>query len=223
MFITPIRHTQLTSMEDLLKFSYRTNERSEHKLIVTQNNGQIAFSNEYGWVYVTPYRPEVHDILKNAGYSEKHSLFVPFSNGEPRPEEYQWLAKIADEESWAYTFEKASKIASEKGILPVEVTEKYQIKRIFSAWDDNIDHKIYYPLTMKYLMNETDKNVGTYIYLDERNIIVCDEYGRTYFVRAHILINDLVNALIEAGYTRTPHPEKYVHKYEPEVKEETEE
>lgn len=221
MFITPIRHVPLVSLEDVFNFSHCMHEKND-PFIFWQNNGQIAFTNGYGIIHVTPYRNEIRDILKSSGYKEQ-SFFVPFSNGEPRPEEYQWLAKIADEESWAYTFEKASKIASEKGILPVEVTEKYQIKRIFSTWDDEIDHKIYYPLTMKYLMNETDKNVGTYIYLDERNIVVCDEYGRTYFVRAHILINDLVNSLIKAGYTRTLHPERYVHKYEPEVKEDTEE
>lgn len=215
MFTQPIKHTRLASLEEVLNFSYRT-DSSATPLTKWQNNGQIAFANQYGIVYVTPYRPEIHSILQEAGYKEE-SLYVPFSNGEKRPEEYKWLAKIAEEENWAETHEEAFEVASKKGIRRVMVSEKYQIKEI-SHYDDTDTHTAYLPLTMKFLMNESKDNIGTYILVDEKTIVICDEYGRTFLLKAKTVVNDLVNALIDAGYTRTVHPERYVvRKSEPEV------
>lgn len=219
MFNTPIRHTQLTSMEELLKFSYRTNNTSEHKLVVTQNNGQIAFADKDGYIFVTPFRSEIHSILAEAGYKERHCLFVPFSNGENRPEEYQWLAKIANEENCSETFEKAYNISQKKGIKPVQVDGRYKVKEIWSYYDDKLSSTIYRPLTTLYLFNDSAENIGTYILVDEKTLVVCDEYGRTFLLKAKTIVNDLVNALIDAGYTRTVHPEWYISKYEPEVEE----
>jgi len=88
MFNTPIRHTRLTSIEDVKKFSYKTNIYSEYAHTMTFNNGQIAFTAEDGLVHITPYRPEVIEILGEAGYSEKHSLSVPFPNNETKSSEY---------------------------------------------------------------------------------------------------------------------------------------
>lgn len=209
MFTTPIRHTRLTSMEEVLNFSYRTNSHAT-PLTKCQNNGQIAFADQYGIVYVTPYRNEIHSILETNGYKEG-SIFVPFSNGEPRPDSYQWLYKIAEEESWAYTYEYAFKVASQKGIQPVKVSGKYHIREI-SYYDDTDTHTGYSPLTMMYLLNESKRNIGTYIIVDDKTIVVCDEYGRTFLIKAKTVINDLVNALIDAGYSRTPHPEYYIHR-----------
>lgn len=207
-------------MEELLKFSYGTDRYSKSTLIVTQNNGEIAFSDKYGHVYVTPYRPEVHSILSNAGYSEKYGgLFVPFSNGEQRPEAYQWLSKIADEECWAYTYEEAYKVATEKGIKSVTLPGKYQIKEI-SYFDDTEKCTAYSALVSKFLFNSSKENIGTYIVIDEKTIIVCDEYGRTFWIKSKTVINDIVNLLLDAGYTRTPHPEYYIRHYEPVEPEE---
>ena len=214
MFTNPIKHTRLTSMEELLKFSYRTNIFSEHKLTVSQNNGQIAFSDEQGLVYVTPYRSEIHSILTEAGYS-KASMHVPFSNSENRPDAYQWLVKIAEEENWAVTHEEAFKVATEKGIQPVRVNGKYQIKEI-SDYDDTDTHIRYTSLTTKFLFNNSKDNIGTYIIVDEKTLVICDEYGRTFLLKAKTVVNDIVNALIDAGYTRTANPEWYVKHYEPE-------
>ena len=218
MFTNPIKHTRLTSMKELLKFSYRTDSHSENKLVVTQNNGQVAFADEYGCVYVTPYRPEVHAILSEAGYSEKYCLFVPFSNGENRPDAYQWLAKIAEEECWAYTHEKAYQVATEKGIKSVTLRGKYQIKEI-SYYDDTETHTTYSALTTMFLFSSKE-NIGTYIVIDEKTIMVCDEYGRTFLLKSKTVINDTVNILLDAGYTRTAHPEWFIHHYEPVKPEE---
>lgn len=220
MFTNPIRHTRLNSMEEVMNFSFCTHSRAK-PLTRCQKNGQIAFANQYGIVYVTPYRPEIHGILKESGYTEE-SISVPFSNGENRPDAYQWLEKIAEEENWALTYEKAFKISALKGIQPVEkVSGKYHIHEI-SYYDDTEAHTIYSALIMKFLMNLSEYNIGTYIIVDEKTLVVCDEYGRTFLLKAKTVINDLVNTLIDAGYTRTVHPELYVRKYEPKVESEEE-
>lgn len=212
MFTTPIRHTRLNNMEELLKFSYRTDGKTK-PLTKWQNNGQIAFADAFGCVYVTPYRTEVHEILEKNGYTDK-CFFVPFSNSGERPEAYKWLVQIAEEENWAETYEEALKVATEKGIKPVKLSQKFQLKEI-SYYDDKETNTIYSALTTQYLMNNSRENVGTYIIVDEKTIVICDEYGRTFLVRVKTVVNDLVNALIGAGYTRTAHPEYYIRHYTP--------
>ena len=131
MFNAPIRHTRLNTLEEVLKFSFQTDSRA-NPLTKCQNNGQIAFADKYGNVYVTPYRTEIHSILVESGYKEG-SFFVPFSNGEQRPDAYQWLEKIAEEENWAKTYEEAFQVASDKGIQPVKVSGKYQICLLYTS------------------------------------------------------------------------------------------
>lgn len=215
MLTTPIRHTRLNTLEEVKNFSFRTVSNAT-PLTKWQNNGHIAFADEYGTtVYVTPYRTEIHSILEEAGYKEE-CIFVPFSNGEERPEAYQWLEKIAEEERWAYTHAEAFKVATEKGIKPVKLSKKLQVQvKEISYYDDKENHTIYKELVSKYLFNNSKDNIGTYIVLDEKQLVVCDEYGRTFLLKAKTVINDIVNALIEAGYTRTIHPEWYIYRYEP--------
>ena len=212
MFNTPIKHTRLNSLEEVIKFSHRTGGRlNDMPLMKCSNNGQIAFSDEFGNVLVTPYRSEIHSILNEAGYREG-GFFVPFSNGEKRPEEYRWLAKIAEEENWAETYEEAAKVATEKGIKPVELApQKLQIKEITSLYSDHETGNIYHRLILQFLSNNGKDNIGTYIIVDEKTLVICDEYGRTFLVKAKTVINDIVNNLIDAGYTRTAHPEWYIH------------
>ena len=222
MFNTPIRHIPLTSLEEVTNFSYRVYESKKGTpLTKCQNNGHIAFTDSYGNVFVTPYRPEIHGILENAGYTDD-CIFVPFSNGEERPDAYDWLIKIADEESWAYTHEQAYKIAQEKGIKSVDTIhfEKYQLKEIF-YYDEKDTNTVFSSLTTKFLFNNSNSNIGTYIVVNNKTLVVCDEYGRTFLIKVKTVVNDIVNALIEAGYTRTLHPEWYIRKYEP--KKDTEE
>ncbi len=210
MFTNPIRHTRISSMKELMKFSYRTDMRSEHKLVVTQNNGQIAFSDEYGRIYVTPYRSEIHGILAEAGYIEKYVLSVPFSNREERPDAYKWLAKIADEENWAETYEEAYKISQEKGIEPVSLSSRqYHIKEI-RYYVDPETNIAYSAMTMMFLHNDSRDNIGTYIIVDEKTLLICDEFGRTFLLKAKTVVNEIVNKLIEAGYTRCAYPYRYI-------------
>ena len=214
MFNTPIKRTRLKSLEEVIKFSHRTGGRfDDMPFVKCSNNGQIAFSDERGFVYVTPYRSEIHSILDEAGYRER-CFFVPFSNGEERPEEYRWLAKIAEEENWAETYEEAAKIATEKGVKPVvlPMLQKLQIKEIYSPYEDPETRTVYRKLVdMFFRGTTTQDNIGTYIIVDEKTLVICDEYGRTFLVRAKTIINDIVNTLIDAGYTRTAHPEWYIY------------
>lgn len=77
MFMEPIRHTKLKDMNDVDMFSFMTDNQTT-PLVTCQNNGQIAYSDEHGTIYVTPYRSEIPSILKDAGYKEKE-FKVPFS------------------------------------------------------------------------------------------------------------------------------------------------
>lgn len=212
MFTTPIRHTSLKSMEELFEFSYRT-ERKAKPHAYWQNNGQIAFADEFGMVWVTPYRTEIHSLLKESGYSEG-SVFVLFSNGEEVPDAYAWLRQIAEEENMAVTYEEAFKKATERGVKPVNLKEKVKVKEIVGWYEDEESNTRYEPMTMMYLHNGTEKNIATYIVVDEKTLLICDEYGRTFLVKVKTVINDIVNSLIEAGYTRTAHPERYIYFHE---------
>ena len=215
MFTIPFRHTRLTSLEEVMKFSFLTDSRAT-PLTYCQNNGQIAFANRNGNVYVTPYRAEIHSILEESGYNEG-SIFVPFSNGEKRPESYRWLVKIAEQENWAKTCEEAFRVASIKEIQPVKVSGKYQIKEIYenSYYDDTNTNTVYRALATKFLLGQSVENIGTYILVDDKTVVVCDEYGRTFLIKAKTVVNDLVNSLLDAGYTRTVNPELYIKGYTP--------
>ena len=214
MFTQPIKHTPLNSLQEVMSFSYRTENRAKPRTR-WQNNSQVAFTDEFGNVLVTPYRPEVHRILAEAGYREE-AMYVPFSNSEERPDAYQWLAKIAEEEAWALTHEEAFKVASKKGIKPVLANGKYWIKEFSDYdYDDTDTHTIYTALTMKFLHNQSRENIGTYIIVDDKTLVICDELGRSFLLKAKTVVNHLVNELIDAGYTRTLHPEWYIRHYVP--------
>ena len=218
MFNNPIMYTRLKNLDELLNFSLRTDSRSERAKTYTTNNGQVAFTSKYGYVYVTPYRPEILSILEKEGYSESFSLFVPYSNGEKRPDEYVWLAKIAELECWAYTHEKAWEVALEKGIDHVHTDNSlYQIKEISYFYDESAK-TTYSSMCMKYLHNNSRENIGTYIIVNDKTILICDEYGRTFLVKSKKVINDLVNDLIVAGYRHNSNPYYYVH-FDNEVEE----
>lgn len=202
-------------MDELLKFSYRTEHKAK-PYTCCQNNGQIAFADKFGMVRVTPYRSEIDFILEEEGYREG-SVFVPFSNGEEVPVAYAWLRQIADEENRAETHEKAFLKASERGIKPVCIKQKVQVKEVEGWYEDEESNARYEPMTMMYLLNRTEENIATYIIVDEKILLICDEYGRTFLVKVKTVVNDIVNSLIEAGYTRTAHPERYVHFHETQV------
>ena len=216
MFSIPVKHVRLESLEELKKFSFQKwDAKAKDPKTFDSNNGQYAYADEFGLVYVTPYRSEIYDLLVNGGYRGA-SIWVPFSNGEERPEAYKWLACIADEENWHETFEEAYRIAESKGIKPVNMAgiSFKQIRDITTEYfDDKEKNRYFTAMTMKYLHNSTSDNIGTYIVVDRNTLMVCDEYGRTYILTIKGTINDFVNRLIEAGYKRASNPEYFIHEY----------
>ena len=193
------------------------NEVSSNVMTFCQNNGQIAFVDYRGLVYVTPYRKEIREILKRSGY-EEGSIPVPFSNCENVPESYEWLKKIALQENWSATYEEAYLIATERGITPVNLSslnEKFHVCE-FARYEDKENGLIFHSMANLWLPNNDAENIGTYIIIDKRTLIVCDEYGRTFLIKVKSVINDIVNVLIGAGYRHNATPERYVSFYKPE-------
>lgn len=216
MFTQPIKRTLLNSVEEIKSYSYRMNGFSSKKMVRWQSNGQIAFADENGVLYVTPYRAEINDMLEKAGYEES-SLSVPFSNGKDVPISYQWLEIIANQENWATTYLIAYGISSTKDIKPVDLSsieEKIHISEIF-RYEDKDTQMIYHNMVNLWLNGEED-NLGTYIIINKKTLIICDEYGRTFLLKVKSVINDIVNLLIDAGYRHNPNPARYVSFYEPE-------
>ena len=207
--MNPIAYTPLTSVDEIFKFSYRTTHTSDLSTVRWQNNGQIAFTDANCQVWVTPYRPEIHKILEDAGYRE-YGIFVPFSNPGPIPKEYENLKKMADDACYAYTYEKAKKIADSKGIKAVEINQKVHVRQI-SYFMDESTKKAFSEMATKFLFNQSSDNIGTYVVVDQKRLLVCDEYSRTYLITVNNAINDIVNTLIKAGYKQAAHPEWYVH------------
>lgn len=210
MFTRPIKHTRIKTMEELLNFSVKTQYYSGQKRTFGLLSEQFAFSDDSMCLYVTPYRSEIAEILLNAGYKSDNIMFpgTDISEGSA----YDWLRGIADDEKWAETYEIAYNLSLEKGIKPVTLdTQKLQIKEILYYYNDDATHRKYERMVTQFLTDDTKKNIATYILVDEKIVLICDEYGRTFLVKAKTVINDVINALIDAGYTRTTHPEKYVH------------
>lgn len=142
MFMEPIRHTKLKNMNDVETFSFMTDNQTT-PLVTCQNNGQIAYSDEHGTIYVTPYRSEIPGILKDAGYKEKE-FKVPFSGNEKRPAIYFWLQKIANEENQNETYEMCHEIAQRKGIKPVETMQGLRITEITkTAYIEELKYTVY--------------------------------------------------------------------------------
>lgn len=217
MFTTPIKRTPLTTLEEVQKYSYLMNDLSSDTMTFCRNNGQIAFVDYQGHKYVTPFREEIPSILTRSGF-EIGSIYVPFSNGGTIPESYEWLKKIALTENWAATHEMAYCIATERGITPVDLSfidEKIHICE-FYRYEDKENCFIYHHMTDLWLFNGEKNSIGTYIIIDNKTLIVCDEYGRTFLIKVKSVINDIVNALIDAGYRHNATPERYVSFYKPE-------
>ena len=212
MFNTPIRHVPLTTIEDVYQYSYGLPDGDE-PLKFYWNDNNITFTNQYGSIFTTPYRPEIQYILSNNGYK---SGFISVSNNPDDSSEYQWIKKIADEENIAKTCEDAYVVADSKGIKPFSPdTKKLHIKEIplDTYYAEKSTNTRYYSLANLFLRGHSKENIGTYIVVNEKTLIICDEYGRTFLVKTKYIINDIVNNLIDAGYTRTLHPEWYIKEY----------
>ena len=217
MFNYPIKRTELKSLEEIKKYSYLTSKISSQPRVWCQENDQIAYTDKSGNIYVTPYRTEIQSVLSDAGYKEG-TLYVPVFDGGIIPNHYRWLKKIALQENWATTHFQAIEIAAARDIKPVELStdEKFHVCEISSCYNDKENSSIYFPMANLWLLNGEKDNIATYIIINKKTLLICDEYARTFLIRVKSVINDIVNELIDAGYRHNPTPAKYVSFYEPE-------
>lgn len=222
MFIEPIKRTPLSTMEDLIEFSYRTSEKADKCLTYWSNNGEYAFTDEDGFVYVTPYRPEVYSILEHCGFSSDF-LYVPFSNGIDKiPIEYHWLQQMANRQCRAFTGEKAFQVALQKQLQEVKPNLKGLHITEITSWTEDAEAGFSYsPMASNWSDWKFYSNIGTYIIVNEKTLIICDEYGRTFLVKVSKVINELVNSLIDAGYTECSNPAFYVYTHPAKEEEKT--
>ena len=207
MFTRPISYVPLKSIDEMKRFSIQLPLDASAKntsMLFNQNSGWIVFTDEHGFRFLTPARPESTSILQSSGYAANWDIWVPDVPDYSKCEA-MWLRKIAQEEIKAYTHQEAKKRADQKGIKEVTITEAIKLKEI------EYDRLGYRPMVDLYLANGSDRNVGTYIIVDDKTLLVCDEYGRTFFIQVLKVIYSIVNKLIEAGYTRTEHPWWYVY------------
>lgn len=131
---------------------------------------------------------------------------------------------MADRQCSAETHEMAYQVALEKKLQNVNPYIKgMHVTEVIGYTNDEDSCAYYLPMVMGHLHNGTGRNVGTYIIINEKILVICDEYGRTFLVKVPKVINELVNSLIDAGYTEAPHPESYVYPNSAKEKEKTEE
>jgi len=209
-----IPYQALGTLEELLAVSYHVMNAAEvEPKTFCQNNGQIAYACGSGCVLVTPYRPEIHTILRNAGYKEGY-IHVPFSNGEECPLEYTWYSKMADEENWYYTYQKALEYSKAKGIQPVEINnQEYLIEEISYKYDEE-KNLVYKRMIDEFLIGFSVENLGTYISIDAQSLMICDESGRTYLITTLFgNVDDLIVDLRNAGYKHCTRPSLFVYPY----------
>lgn len=209
MFTRPIQYTQLKSIDELTEFSLELPSiGTSNSMEWNENGGMMVFITKLGLRYLSPTRPETNDLMKKEGYWRNENLGVPLVRLAEDPDLFcklEWLQRDARAEWWAYTYQVAKKIADEKEIKEVVITEPVKVREIVCEYGE------YTSLVDKCLGNSTGNNVGTYIIINDKELIVCDEYGRTYLITVKRVINDIVNMLIKAGYTKTTEPWRYVH------------
>ena len=168
-----------------------------------QNNGKVAFIDETGTVYVSPYSHEITDLLEDAGYKE-HAIAVPLSNQEDikDPELNEKWQKMREEARKSFDnyldnkyTEKCAELAEKAGIseLPQEVYDKsFAIPKegldtIFLGEADRINPEYQYKM---------EEDLGCY-YQNNGKVAFIDETGTVYVTPFSFDVTDLLE---EAGY-----------------------
>ena len=216
MFNPPIVPNLTTStMEDVFRLSYKLKNCVKYPpFIFAIYDDDVLFSDSSGNLFITPYRREIETIFSaESYYPAKKTISHPFPEEKEIPEEYKWLKKIVSEENWAVTYQKAYEISLKKGIKEVNISMKdISLSEIFREPGSEFKGALISMCSL-WLGGESKNNIGTYTYIDSEKLLVCDEYGRTFFIRSQRVNHNIVNKLISAGYKRTEHPEKYVIDY----------
>ena len=126
---------------------------------------------------------------------------------------------MAEVKNWVETYEEAYKIASQKGILPVVLNQNVAITELSRSYIEHATRKLYCPLANMFLHGQSRDNIGTYIIDDDKKtLLACDEYSRTFILRAtsETEMQDVINVLRSAGYTQNEYSEHYIINLNPQ-------
>ena len=114
----------------------------------------------------------------------------------------------------AYTHKLAYSIAKEKGITGIAWlnSQRFHLKEILGWYRDKESNFDYELMVLQFLHNYSEKTIGTYVLIDSKTVLMCDQYGRTFLIKAKHTVDNVVRLLLDSGFTRNPHPEFYVRK-----------
>ncbi len=212
----PIRYNPLKTLDELKDFSLYlgTNSDITPNTYLFKDSVAFIFSDSEHKLFITPFRPEIETIFKKLGFQLDEKSDFNFSCVSEN-NRYHYLTEIARQEIMAYTYEQANQIFNEKGIKDFHLYETQKVKEV-SFEIDGLKCELpcgkikIYPMVLPLFKNDTFNCVGTYIVLDSNHVVVCENFGRTILVETNPNINNLVNTLIDCGYTRNPIPEKFI-------------
>lgn len=217
MIFAPIKHSKLETVEDIRSFSCMTNKFSKTRTYYNTKE-RIIWVDYDQIVRVTPYRPEIIERFENTLFTRDPAL-LNFQSECDNFTRYSWLKQIAEEENWNYTYEIAHIIAGQKGLKGISLPERIQIREISpsSYFYDGNDTSLYFsPMVKMFVSEGSGTNIGTFIIINNKTLLMCDNYGRTFLIKVKDCINDVVNSLLMSHYTRNSTPENFVSTSKPE-------
>ena len=216
MFYTPIRHTPLKSLSDVLNFSCHTRRIAKKPNTFFQKDSDIIICNEDSNVFITPFREEIPMILKEFGFKQEYFECGFLSPPLFLSKSYFILEEMAKREKQLKIYEENFEKSKKKNLEDIPFPENldFNMREIFCS--ETVGCSPYYKINPLFSGNDENCNLCTFIILKNKYLFICDEYGRS-FCLSFGSIDDLspfVNFLFDSGYTYTIHPEKYISKSE---------
>ena len=222
MFYEPIRYVPFKTFQELMDNSIQLFGRclgSPQKY--THYQDSIVYIDGKSQTFVTPLRKETSNILKNNGY-EEGEYFIRCADKEYIDKlrfvidgpEYKWLEKMAREQDWNFAYQEAHKKAIRKNILSVE-PDMYTVADFELIEDEKtIDGTTFCRMMTSNSLGYS--NIGSFIRENNKRVLLCDEYGRTFLITFKYSANEFINQLIDANYTRALYPWIFIQEHKEE-------
>lgn len=213
MFGNLIEYHRLQSIEEVKTISmiYRTESVKGYQI----RNGNVIFSDGTGMGWITPFRLEIEQLLEEAGYKAK-DMYTILPDGFFESNEYRWLEKMAKESIWNEVFKKCREISKNDGVDTTKVPKEEDFVNIVEVtYGEYVDSES--NLRVKPMITEAIEritNVATFIIVDNQHLLICDEFGRTFYTKSRININEAVNKLQNSKFRRNVIPYKYVFEFD---------
>lgn len=209
MFGDLIKYRRLQSLDEVkaISMAYKTESAKGYQI----RDENIIFSDGTGVGWITPFRLEISQILEDEGYKTKN-MYTILPDNFFESKEYSWLRKMAKESIWDAVFRKCREISKDDGIDTTKLpTEEDFVSVVEVTYGEYIDEEC--NLKVKPMITEAIErltNVGSFIIIDNQHLLICDEYGRTFYTKSRINVNDAVNKLQESKFSRNIIPARYV-------------